>query len=66
MKHKEEQNVRRNIKLLRRKVSRTFQILNSCKLSPYVGMKKFYDKDFSEYNINTSQATNHTYKVRAP
>ena len=41
---------------------RTFQILNSCKLFPYVGIKKCCDKEMSKCNSNPSQATNHTYK----
>ena len=32
---------------MRRKISRTFQILNSCKLFPYVGIKKCRDKEIS-------------------
>ena len=54
--------VGKNIKLLRGKMLRTFQILNSCKLFPYVSIKKCRDKEMSKYNINPSRATNHTYK----
>ena len=50
------------MKLLKRKILIKFQILSSCKLFPYVGIKKGRDKEMSEYNINRSQATNHTYK----
>ena len=47
---------------MRRKILRTFQILNSCKLFRYVGIKKCRGKEMFEYNINPSGATNHTYK----
>ena len=46
---------------------RTFKILNSCRLLfPYVGKKKCRDKEMSEYNINPSRTTYHTYIGRAP
>ena len=53
-----------NIKLLRSKILRTFQILNSCKLIPYVGIRKCRDKEMSEYNFNLSRDTTHTHKGR--
>ena len=40
---------------------RIFQILNSWKLLPYVGIKKCRDKEMSEYNIKPSRATNYTH-----
>ena len=48
---KKQQSVGRNIKLLRGKILRTFQILKSCKLFPHVSIKNVRDKEISEYNI---------------
>ena len=33
---------------------------------PYVDVEKCRDKDMSEYNINPSRTTNHTYISRVP
>ena len=42
----------------------SFQILNSCKLFPFVGIKKWRDKEVSEYNMNPSRTTKHAYNGR--
>ena len=45
---------------------RTFQILGSCKLFPYVGIKNCRDKELSEYNLNPSRTSNRAYIGRTP
>ena len=40
------------MKLLRIKILRTFLILGLYKLFPYAGIKKYRDKEISEYIIN--------------
>ena len=45
-------------KTFQKKIIENFS--NSKKLFPYVGIKKWLDKEISEYNINPSRATSHT------
>ena len=45
---------------------RTSQILNLCKLFPYVDIEKCRDKEMSENNINPYRTTNHTYISQMP
>ena len=42
-------------KTFKKKNLKAFQILNSCKLFPYVGIEKFREKEISEYNMNPSR-----------
>ena len=57
---------RKKYKTFKKKNIKTFQILNTCELPTYVGIKKCWNTEIPRYSMDPTRTTNRTYISRAP